>query len=125
VSPINYAGQEFIIDLGHRISAVTEDPRESCFCSNYALNSVALQRFNAVFFTHAFEQEQDVFHNQPGDTKRFTYTLIINNFQAFGDEVPRATEKKKNKNNNRHICTRMLSSRFGIANNAGIELHGL
>jgi hypothetical protein len=66
MGPINCAGQEFILDLGHRISAVTDDPRESCFL--FQRISVTLQRFNAVCFTYAFEQEHDVFDNQPGDT---------------------------------------------------------
>jgi hypothetical protein len=29
--PINQAGQEFLSDLGHKISALTEDPRETSF----------------------------------------------------------------------------------------------
>jgi hypothetical protein len=66
MGPINYIGQEFILDLGHRISAVTDDPCESCFL--FQRISVTLQHFNAVRFTYAFEQEHDVFDNQPGDT---------------------------------------------------------
>jgi hypothetical protein len=67
VGPINCAGQEFILDLGHRISYVTDDPRESGFL--FQRIPVTLQRFIAVVcFTYAFEQEHDVFLNQPGDT---------------------------------------------------------
>jgi hypothetical protein len=65
MGPINCAGQEFTLDLGHRISDVTDDLRESCFL--FRRISVTLQRFNAVCFAYAFEQEHDVFDNQPGD----------------------------------------------------------
>jgi hypothetical protein len=73
---VNCAGQEFTVDLGHWISAVTKNPRESCFL--FQRISVARQFFNAIHFTHPFKQEHDVFHNKPGDTKIFTYTIIIN-----------------------------------------------
>jgi len=45
--PIDVVGLEFISDLGHRISRVTDDPREtSFFC--FQRISVAIQRFNVV-----------------------------------------------------------------------------
>jgi hypothetical protein len=57
MGPINRAGQEFISELGHRISASTEDPRETCFL--FQRLSVTIQRFNAVCFAYSFEHESD------------------------------------------------------------------
>jgi len=34
MGPINVVGLEFISALGHRISRVTDDPRETSFCFN-------------------------------------------------------------------------------------------
>jgi hypothetical protein len=42
MGPINGAGQDFISELGHRISDLTEDPRETSFL--FQRISVALQR---------------------------------------------------------------------------------
>jgi hypothetical protein len=46
MGPINRAGQEFISELGHRISASTEDPRETCFLFQrlYIRHYTAIQR---------------------------------------------------------------------------------
>lgn len=52
MGPINIAGQEFLSDLGHRISLVTDDPRETSFL--FQRISIALQRFNAVVFSNSF-----------------------------------------------------------------------
>jgi len=41
-----FVGLEFISDLGHRISQVIDDPRETSFL--FQRISVAIQRFNAV-----------------------------------------------------------------------------
>lgn len=48
MSPINRVGQEFISELGQRMSASTDDPREVKFL--FRMMSVALQRFNPVYF---------------------------------------------------------------------------
>ncbi|HSN23925.1 MAG TPA: hypothetical protein VLS45_07110, partial [Methylomicrobium sp.] len=53
LGPINQEGQEFLSDLGRRISAITEDPRETSFL--YQRLSIALQRFNAISLTHSFD----------------------------------------------------------------------
>jgi hypothetical protein len=44
MGPINGAGQDFISELGHRISDLTEDPRETSFL--FQRISVALQRLS-------------------------------------------------------------------------------
>jgi len=49
--PINVVGLEFIIDLAHRISRVTDDPRETSFLFQRIL--VAIQRFNTVIFSNS------------------------------------------------------------------------
>jgi len=48
MGPINAVGLEVISDLGHRISRVTDDLRETSFLSQRI--SVAIQRFNEVIF---------------------------------------------------------------------------
>jgi len=48
MGPIDVDGLEFISDLGHRISRVTDDPRETSFL--FQRISVAIQRFNSHFF---------------------------------------------------------------------------
>jgi hypothetical protein len=71
MGPINGAGQDFISELGHRISDLAEDyARETSFL--FQRISVALQRFNAVCFTNSFfflqclrqptEAHLDIFH---------------------------------------------------------------
>jgi len=52
MGPINQVGQDFISELGRRISSTTDDPRETAFL--YQRLSVAVQRFNAVSFTYSF-----------------------------------------------------------------------
>jgi hypothetical protein len=51
--PINADGQCFISQLGHRITAVTDDPRETSFL--FERLSVATQRYNAVSFVNSFQ----------------------------------------------------------------------
>ena len=53
MGPINQAGQDFISDLGRRISLSTDDPRETSFL--FQRLSVAVQRFNSVSFTYSFD----------------------------------------------------------------------
>lgn len=55
MGPINQAGQEFVSDLGHRITLVTEDPRETAFL--FQRLSVAIQRFNAVCLANSFTHD--------------------------------------------------------------------
>jgi hypothetical protein len=51
LGPINCDGQVFIGELGYRVSAITEDPRETAFfCQRL---SAAVQRFNAVCFLNS------------------------------------------------------------------------
>jgi hypothetical protein len=52
LGPINQSGHDFISALGHRISAVTDDPRETSFL--YQRLSIALQRFNAISLSNSF-----------------------------------------------------------------------
>ena len=56
MGPINQVGQDFISELGRRISSSTDDPRETSFL--FQRLSVALQRFNAVSFTYSFDLTQ-------------------------------------------------------------------
>ncbi len=55
MGPINQSGQDFLSELGRRISVRTDDPREACFL--FQRVSVTLQRFNAVCFAYSFEHE--------------------------------------------------------------------
>jgi hypothetical protein len=68
MGPINSAGQEFLSDLGHRISLVTDDPRETSFL--FQRISIALQRFNAVVFSNSFSHINDNTASLPKHTKR-------------------------------------------------------
>ena len=67
MGPINQAGQDFISDLGRRISSSTEDPRETSFL--FQRLSVAIQRFNAVSFTYSFSLTQFDAAHQPKHTE--------------------------------------------------------
>ena len=53
MGPINQVGQDFISELGRRISSSTDDPRETSFL--FQRLSVAIQRFNSVSFTYSFD----------------------------------------------------------------------
>ena len=48
MGPLNKLGTEFISDIGHRTTRLTDDPRESAFL--FQRISVAIQRFNSVCF---------------------------------------------------------------------------
>jgi hypothetical protein len=63
---INRDGQDFIGELGHRMSAITEDPRETAFF--FQRLSAAVQRFNAVCFSNSFDHTHDDTANQPRHT---------------------------------------------------------
>jgi len=52
MGPINQVGNDFISELGRRISSSTVDPRETSFL--FQRLRVAVQRFNAVSFTYSF-----------------------------------------------------------------------
>jgi len=65
--PINHVGTDFISDLGHCISSITDDPRET-FSLLYRL-SVAIQWFNAVCFVNSFGNiDVEVRSSQPRHT---------------------------------------------------------
>lgn len=66
MGPINQDGHDFISELGHHISSLTEDPRETSFL--YQRLSVAVQRFNAVCLANSFSHGPDDFTNQPKHT---------------------------------------------------------
>jgi hypothetical protein len=67
MGPINQVGQDFISDLGRRISSSTDDPRETSFL--FQRLSVAVQRFNAVSFTYSFGLTQFDAAHQPKHTE--------------------------------------------------------
>jgi hypothetical protein len=67
MGPINQVGQDFISDLGRRISSSTDDPRETFFL--FQRLSVAVQRFNAVSFTYSFGLTQFDAARQPKHTE--------------------------------------------------------
>ena len=52
MGPINAAGHAFISEIGHRITSVTDDPRETSFL--YQRLSIALQRFNSACLSNSF-----------------------------------------------------------------------
>jgi hypothetical protein len=66
MGPINQLGQDFISQLGHRISTVTDDPRETSFL--FQRLSVALQRFNAVSLANSFCHDNTDFAARPKHT---------------------------------------------------------
>jgi len=56
IGPLNHVGQDFISELGRRISSSTDNPRETSFL--FQRLSVAVQHFNAVSFTYSFGHTQ-------------------------------------------------------------------
>ena len=68
MGPINSVGLDFISDLGHRISRVTDDPRETSFL--FQRISIAIQRFNAIVFSNSFCHNLDNSANHPKHTYR-------------------------------------------------------
>ena len=68
MGPINIAGQDFISELGHRISAITDDPRETSYL--YQRISMSVQRFNAICFANSFSHDcdRDDLANRPRHT---------------------------------------------------------
>ena len=64
--PINQAGCEFLSSLGHRLSLVSDDPRETSFL--FQRLSVSIQRFNSVCFCNSFGNPPAQFFYQPGHT---------------------------------------------------------
>jgi len=68
MGPINVVGLEFIGDLSHRISRVTDDPRETSFL--FQRISVAIQRFNGVIFSSSFCHTDDNTASLPKHTYR-------------------------------------------------------
>ena len=74
MGPINSVGLEFICDLGHRISRVTDDPRETSFL--FQRISVAIQRFNAVIFSNSFCHTHDNHDNTANLPKHQSCRLV-------------------------------------------------
>ena len=68
MGPINIAGQDFISELGHRISAITDDPRETSYL--YQRISMSVQRFNAICFANSFSHDCD--HDDLANRPRHT-----------------------------------------------------
>ena len=66
LGPINRVGTEFLSTLGHRLSLISDDPRESYFL--FQRLSIAIQRFNAVCFSSSFGEAQAQFLDQQGHT---------------------------------------------------------
>ena len=66
LGPINQEGHGFLSDLGRRISAVTEDPRETSFL--YQRISIAVQRFNAISLMNSFSQDHIDLATRPKHT---------------------------------------------------------
>jgi len=79
--PINVVGLEFISDLGHRISEVTDDPRDTSFL--FQRISVATQRFNAVIFSNSFCHTDDCTASIPRHTYRVLLFLLANCFNLL------------------------------------------
>jgi hypothetical protein len=66
MGPINEVGQDFISEIGHRITSVTEDPREASFL--FQRLSVALQRFNSICLSNSFCHDNTDFTTRPKHT---------------------------------------------------------
>jgi hypothetical protein len=64
--PINHVGCDFLSLLGHRLSLVSDDPRESFFL--FQRLSVSIQRFNSVCFRSSFGDLPIHFLDQPRRT---------------------------------------------------------
>ncbi len=62
MGPINSQGTDFIKDLGHRISRLTDDPGETTFL--FQRLSVAIQRFNSVYFFTLSLPSNTIFANE-------------------------------------------------------------
>ena len=58
LDPINFKGLKFLSELGDRLTAVTDDPREALFL--FQRISILIQRFNAVCFQGTFTQPEKV-----------------------------------------------------------------
>lgn len=52
MGPMNVTGQDFLSEIGHRITSITEDPRETSFL--FQRLSIALQRFNSICLSNSF-----------------------------------------------------------------------
>jgi len=91
MSPINVVGLEFISDICHGISRVTDDSQETSFI--FQRISVAIQRFNAVIFSNSFCHTDDNTASLLEHTYRvyFFYNILLNLF-ALGNWVPRAIQ---------------------------------
>ena len=59
LGPVNHTGCEFLMDLGHRVTAVSGDPLETVLL--FQRLSMCTQRFNAVGLPF-----RGTSHNQPG-----------------------------------------------------------
>jgi len=64
--PINQAGRDFLSSLGHRLSLVSDDPRESSFL--FQRLSVSIQRFDSVCFCNSFGNPPAQLFDQPRRT---------------------------------------------------------
>src|SRR5664279_2698170 len=64
--PINQSGTDFLATLGHRLSLISDDPRESYFL--FQRLSMAIQRFNTVCFINSVGNIQAQFLDQLGHT---------------------------------------------------------
>jgi len=52
LGPVSYRGQEFLTQIGRRLTEVTTDPRQTAFL--FQRLSVAVQRFNAACLADTF-----------------------------------------------------------------------
>jgi len=57
LGPINESAVQFLNDLGHRITSVSNDDKEAQFLFQWL--SIALQRFNAILLHESFESDVD------------------------------------------------------------------
>jgi len=64
--PINQVGRDFLSSLGHRLTLVSDDPRESSFL--FQRLSMCIQRFNSVCFCNSFGNLPAQFFDQPRHT---------------------------------------------------------
>jgi hypothetical protein len=91
--PINQVGSDFISDVGYRQSAITDDPRETCFL--FQRLSIAIQRFNFVFCTLSAKH-----HLTGQDTPRIFNHHYTHQYLSSWESSTKGGKNNSNNNNN-------------------------
>ena len=92
LNPINHTGHEFLMELGHHMTTISWDPRETA--QLFQRLSICSQRFNTIAFRRTFAQSTAahkrwlLFHN--------------NNFNLTRYQILRNFRHNNNNNNNKN-----------------------